>query len=492
LQEKLNSKTIIQNIIYNILGYIFPLVFAVLFLPIMIHKLGDERFGILNIAWILIGYFGFLDFGISKALTQIISFKLSTNLKEEIPIIFWTSILMMLGISILSTFFLIIFSHQIVAMFNITKEVHKEAINAVYVLAFSLPIVITSAGFRGLLEAFYKFKIISSIRIFLGVGTFTTPVLVLLFSNDISIIIASLVVVRLISWGIFLYYAIKTEPGLKTSVTFNLSIIKYIFSMGFWMSVSNVIGPLIIYIDRFLIGTLLSAAAITYYATPYEMITKLLLIPGAIIGVLFPAFAASFKTNTSETKNLLLNGIKFNMILLFPLILFVVGFSKEILTIWIGAEFAEKSYFILQILSTGVFLNAIAYIPFNFLQGIGKSEIAAKLNILELPVYTVLLFFTVKKFGLNGVAVIWVLRIIVDTIFLFYFSFQFIKSEVKEKYLLYEIFLCFLLLLSVVFLSNIYVRSLFIITVGIIFLAKNFSSIKLLLGKLFSKKVIIK
>src|ERR1700723_1921283 len=52
---------------------------------------------------------------------------------------------------------------------------------------------------------------------------------------------------------------------------------------GGWMTVSNIVGPLMVTLDRFLIAGLISVTAVAYYATPYELVTKLLLVPVAVV-----------------------------------------------------------------------------------------------------------------------------------------------------------------------------------------------------------------
>ncbi len=50
-----------------------PLLAGVLFVPFMLERLGNERFGVVTLIWALIGYFGLFDMGVGRALTVEIS-----------------------------------------------------------------------------------------------------------------------------------------------------------------------------------------------------------------------------------------------------------------------------------------------------------------------------------------------------------------------------------------------------------------------------------
>ena len=56
--------------LWNLLGMGLPTLVGVLVVPVMLHRLGDVRFGIVSIAWVLIGYLGVLDLGLGRALTR--------------------------------------------------------------------------------------------------------------------------------------------------------------------------------------------------------------------------------------------------------------------------------------------------------------------------------------------------------------------------------------------------------------------------------------
>lgn len=58
------------NIISNVTGMVLPMLVGVLTVPGLLQRLGHERFGVLALGWALVGYFGFLDLGMGRALTQ--------------------------------------------------------------------------------------------------------------------------------------------------------------------------------------------------------------------------------------------------------------------------------------------------------------------------------------------------------------------------------------------------------------------------------------
>lgn len=472
LNKLFSGTNVAKNTIYNLFGYGIPLLVAVALIPLLIKGLGEEKFGILSLCWVVIGYFSFLDFGIGRALTKIVAEKIGLNKTDEIPGFFWTSIFIMLAVSSVLSIVLIIFTPSLVSsIFNISKELHKESINTFYVLAASVPIVATTAGLRGVLEAYQKFGLINIIRINLGIFTFLAPLLCLILTNSLFWIVISLSAIRIIVWIVYLFQCFKVNERIKINkIRLNSSLIKLVFRLSGWMTVSNIVGPLMIHLDRFLIGALISATAVTFYATPYEVVTKLLLIPGALTAVLFPAFSTNYIINPDHTRKLFLRGIKFVFIFLFPIVLLLVTFANEGIVIWLGSNFAEKSTLVMQLLAVGVLLNSIAYIPFAFLQGIGKPEIPSLINLIELPFYIAAIWFAITQWGIKGAALVWLIRIVLDT-----GALLFISNKISSFHLLeipkFMLFLCLILILTIPFVVHgIYIKLLFVFIVLSIFI----------------------
>jgi O-antigen/teichoic acid export membrane protein len=209
--------------------------------------------------------------------------------------------------------------------------------------------------------------------------------------------------------------AARRYPWLTKVRPSHVSAIVPILRLGGWMSVSNIMSPLMVSLDRFLIGSLLSMAAVTYYATPYEMVTKLSFIPGAVAAVFFPAFAGTYTLDRPRTALLMDRAGRLLVAMIFPAILVLSTFARETLSLWIGGDFAQQSSLVLQILAIGVFVNSFAQVPFAIVQATGRPDLTAKLHLLELPLYASLIYVLSKRLGIAGVALAWSLRMVIDT-----------------------------------------------------------------------------
>ena len=354
-----------RNTVYNLLGQALPMLVALFAIPVLIKALGIDRFGVLTMVWLVLGYFNLFDMGLGRALTQIVSQKLGTNQTMEIPSLVWTSLPLLLLLGLVGALVMASLAPwAVMEALKIPVALQPETLNAFYVLAFSLPIVISAASLRGLLEAYRRFDLTNMVACTMGSFMFIAPLAVLPFSNNLALIAAIILLGRLIAWLANFLLVFHVIPGLRQGMKFKASLLRPLLQVGSWMTVSNLIGPIMVYMDRFLLGAFVSVAAVTYYATPFELATKLWLLPGALVGVLFPSFGATFYRDQGRTVELFSRGIKYIFLSMFPIILVIVTMAPEGLTLWLGADFAQHSFRVLQLIAIGVFVNSLAFVPF--------------------------------------------------------------------------------------------------------------------------------
>jgi O-antigen/teichoic acid export membrane protein len=443
------------------LGYGIPIIAALIFIPILINGLGNEKFGILNLAWMIIGYFSFFDFGIGKGLTKIVAEKISSDQADQIPVLFWTSLILMLMISSIIAVLLLFFVPFFVNLFNVSQNLKQETIYTFYVLCLSIPIVSTAAGLRGVLEAHLKFGTINVVRIVLGLFTFVGPIVCLVFTNSLLWIVIVLLIIRVLIWLWYLQICIKTNPGIKSKGVLDFKSIKPVIKFSAWISLVNIIGPVILYADRFIIGVLISATAISYYAVSYEVVSKLLLISGALVGVLFPVFSASYFSSPEVSKKIFLRGIKFIFLIIYPIVFLIVIFAFEGMGVWLGDNFADNSALILQLLAIGILFNSISSIPNNFFQGTGQPRIPALINLIELPFYLLAMWLTIKHWGIQGAAITYMVAAAADALIMFAFARRKFKVAFESHLNLLAFLLMIIILFVPFFLNSIQFKIIF-------------------------------
>jgi len=415
-----NSRLLARNAVINLLGSVAPLLVAIVTIPMLVTGLGTDRLGFLTVAWVLIGYFSLFDLGLGRALTKLVSEKLGSGDVAEVGALSWTALFLMAGLGLFGSVALALVAPWLSsAALKIPTELQGEARISLFLMAASLPFVIVTAGLRGLLEANQRFGLINALRVPMGVFNYVGPLLVLPFSTSLVPITAALVVGRILAFGGHLWICLSSIPHLG-GVRMERKYLRSLVSFGSWITLSNIVSPLMSYMDRFLVGALVSMTAVAYYVTPYEVVMKLGLLPAALLGVLFPAFSATIGVARDRTRLLLDRATRAIFLGIFPLALTIVTLAPEILDLWLGSEFAVSSTPVLRWLAAGILINSIAQIPYAVIQSAGRPDLVAKFHLAELPFYALMIVFLGTRWGIEGVAIAWTVRAAGDAVLLFW------------------------------------------------------------------------
>ncbi|MCL5778965.1 flippase [Limibaculum sp. FT325] len=406
--------------LWSFLGQGVPLLVALVTIPVLVAEYGTERFGVLALVWAAVGYFTLFDLGLSRALTQWVAGRTDRAEGSSLGSTIWTALLLMGLLGLLGGVALAAATPWLVeTVLTMPQELVGEARTSFLLVAASVPFLTFSQALRGILEAHLKFAIVNAVRIPLGSLTMLGPLFLLLFSDSLVPAVVVVVLSRVADGALYLWFCLGVQPELRERIRIQIPAVVPLMRFGGWMTVSNIVGPMMLFLDRFLIGSLVSVAATAFYATPYDIVTRLLIVPAAISAVLFPAFAAAAKSSDPRrTLRLFVSGLKYAFAALFPFVFLIVVFATELLDVWIGEEFARESATVLRILAIGVLVNCLAQIAFALIQGLGRADITAKFHLAEAPFYLVLLWWSVSRFGIEGAAAAWTIRVTADAVLL--------------------------------------------------------------------------
>ena len=414
------GRLLARNTVLNFIGQFLPAVVALFTVPFVIHRLGAERFGVLSLVALVLGYFSLLDFGVGRATTKFVAEALGKGeSREQISRIFWTSLALQGVLGTLGGLLLCASTPFLVRhVLTVPAELISQSETVFLLCSISVLVTLVTGTLSGLLEAHQRFDIVNALRTPSTIATYALPVVVLLLGGGLPAIVICLTVKSIVFALIFFFYCGRLlAGGGPRAVDFRLA--PTLFKFGSWLTAVYVLSAMVTYLDRFLIASRLSTTAVTYYAPPYEIVSRLWILPQSLFMTLFPAFAAMWGTQLTDLERLFCRSFKYLVLSASAAVALIIVLAHPLLLFWLGPEFAARSTLVLQLLAVGFLLNSQAWVPSTLLMSMGRPDLVAKLFLLEAPFYFVGAYWMIGKFGIVGAAAAWAIRGGVETIIFF-------------------------------------------------------------------------
>ncbi|HEY6867861.1 MAG TPA: flippase [Candidatus Eisenbacteria bacterium] len=396
----------------------------VLATPGVVHGLGDSGYGTLAVLVVVLGYFGVLDLGVSQATVKFVSSHLAREEVADVRRVVGTSLVANLALGVTGGIAIASLGPRaLIAILHLQGAARAEIGPALLLLGAALPFVLVQGTLQGVAGAHQRFLEINLIS---GAAAALQPLSALVLVRlgfGLTAVVLAYVVLRVLSAATFAIVLGRIEPELRLRPAFDRATFTRLLRFGGWVLVSSVVGPIMVNADRALIGWLLSAAAVTYYAVPNDVAGRLLIVSGSLTSVLFPAFSMQASAAPADdparapgaaSLGLLLRSAKLLLIVLVPAVVLLGAFAPDLFRIWMGAEFARRSPVVLQLLAAGVLVNSLAAMPYTALWGMGRPDVTAKFHLLELPLYLGACMLLIPRAGIEGAAIAWLLRVSLD------------------------------------------------------------------------------
>jgi len=404
---------------YNLIGALLPLSLSLFTIPLYISLIGEARYGVLAVAWLLLGYFGLFDLGLGRATAQRIA-ALGNSPSEQVSSTFWTALGM--NISLGTVGGLIIWPVAVYFFgnfFSVETALRPELAAAIPWLVLAVPLATLSGVLTGALEGRAKFLELNIVSVSSSVLIQLLPLAVVwVHGPDLAWILPAVILSRLVILSL-LFYRCHIHVFHGNTPTFSRAQAKGLLQFGGWVTVTSLVGPMMVILDRFVIGATLGAKAVTYYTVPFQLAERSNLLPSALTSALFPRLAA---VSSAEAERLATKAIYSLAVVMTPLILVGILLVEPFLRWWLSPDFASRAGLTAQILLLGFWINSFARVPYALLQAAGKPAVVAKCHLGELVPYLLLLYVGLHFWGLPGAAVVFGLRTFVDCALLMWFA----------------------------------------------------------------------
>lgn len=404
-----------RNTLWSLVGSGLPLVAAVALIPYTLGQLGSEAFGVLTLIWALIGYFSLFDLGVGRALTFELSKLSADTYTSEIPPILRAGLMLAGAAGILGALLMWTIALPLATKWlKISPQLQGEALLAFKISAVAVIFTTLTSSLTGALEGLQRFAASNLNKMFLGFCMFLLPPLsVALHGSSLVAIALYLTVARLLV--VVELLLMLRHFLLKKAIPLTRRHWRSLLNYGLWITVTGIVGPLMVYGDRLFVGAAVGASQLPLYAIPQEGLLKLLLIPAALCGALFPRFAS---LGTQQAANLYWENYRRVVIGMAGVCAMAAILAYPLLSLWLSRDFARTAQPIVVVLLLGIWFNSIALVPYTFIHACGAPKITAIFHLIELVLYVVALWVLSQKFGLIGAALAWVARVLLDLLLL--------------------------------------------------------------------------
>jgi O-antigen/teichoic acid export membrane protein len=404
-----------RDSIVSLLGNVCTGAVVLVSVPLLLHKIGDARYGTLTLIWIIAGYAGLLDFGLSRATALYIA--RADSLRSHSDIL-WSAVWLSGAIGLVFGATAALFGGDILRVVASTS-VETELLPIVPWIAALIPLALLNGVFVGALEGRQKFLPVN-------IGQVLTTVLMQLFPTvsayligpELTSIVPAAVLARLLStillFGIAVSAAVPARPRLV-----NGAVARVLLSQGGWFSLAGILGTLLATVDKFLIGGLVGASAVAHYSVPESVVRRTSQVPLSMVRTLFPRLTS---LEEQASKALAERGLELVILIMTPIAVVAILGVRAFLTIWVGDEFSVVSAPIGALIALGLWFNSVAFVPDIYLQARGRASISVLCSAIELLPHLLLLYVGLTKFGLLGGAIALLLITILDMILLVQFA----------------------------------------------------------------------
>ncbi len=411
----------------------FLVVFAAM--PILVRILGKEGFGLFSLAWVILGYMAILDLGVSRAATKFISEHLSQQQLSSVERVCRTAITSNLILGMAGGAVVLFAAPWLtIHLFRIPTSLQGEARIALEALALSIPVLLAQAVLRAILSSYQRFGWINLVNS--GAVTLQWGSAALLAFQGVSLgrIVIVCVFFRALATVAYAIVLASIDANFLRPGFADLRDLGRLLRFGGWVSISQLMTPILIYLDRILIASLTSLAAMAVYVIPYEVIARVRVIPSSLVNALFPSLSEHSVTRSRhEHLRLYSESLRYMLLILFPVFLVLSFMGADIISLWIGPDYAAAGGIVLRILAIGALLNSMSYVPYAALIAFGRPDLPAKFHLAELPLYLLVSLWLIPRWGIAGAAVAVALRLTADAIALLWAAAKYVDCTASYR-----------------------------------------------------------
>ena len=396
------NRSIFRNVLYGVASWILPLGLSFVATPIIVRTLGHEDYGIYALILGVIGYTFNLSF--ARAITKYIAEYRASGESEKIRDAVSASFFINTAVGAIGAVTICLLSKWlVVGIFQIAPEDQNKAITSLYFSALIIFFLLFNQIFISILQGIHRFDIYSKISNFYNLTMLGGNIALAFYGYGILSLLGWNILVSVLTAIIYVVSARRYLP--EFGITFNLKFdyLKLILRYSAGIIGYQILANVLLLFERIWITRQLGSENLTYYVIPMTLAIYIHGFISSIILVVFP-LASELKDNREKLLRLYTKANKVVCFFVVFLATSMIVESRLFLTVWLGADFAEKSTLLLITHTVTFSLLAILAVSWQMTEGLGYPSYNTFIFTICLIINVLVMVGLTKDFGNMGVA----------------------------------------------------------------------------------------
>jgi len=394
----------LANSIAVFLGWLIPTAIFMFLTPYIVNNLGKEAYGIFTLTSVLTGYVSFMNLGFGEAVTKHTAQYAALDDWKNLTRTVSAGLIIFTFVGIAGGMLLLALSYWLVlSVFNIPLELSGAAVFVIRLAGLGFFLNMLTALLEGLAMGMNHFEIPNIIRIFRVSLSSLFMVLALINGRGLPGVMAGNILGQFITTTVsgFVTFRLVPRPRLQGAI----SHIPELFAFGKYVFLSRGINTVTSQIGSTVLGIFSTMTSLTYFDIPTKIIHVGMEVFQRLFEQLFPLSAG---LNSQGKRDLLsrifVNIIRWQIILVLPILLLVLFFGRFALRFWIGEDFVSNSYSILIVTVIYQIISVLTGVPCQYALGLGRPDYPTWFSLVRLVLIGAVIYPLIRLFEATGVA----------------------------------------------------------------------------------------
>ena len=394
-----------RNALFNFAGGALPAIVSLATIPLIVHGLGDEAYGLFALIVAIVGYFSLIDVNVTAGSTKYVSSYAATTDQRGIDqtVTFGLSAYAVIGvIGAVCIFFAAPFLVR--RVFSVPAHLIDTGELSLRIAAFGFLFGQLQAYLNSIPQALLRYDVSSRAEMTFGALVPLGTVALLQLGFGLPEIIAFRVLASAVNCIVLCLLVLRLLPALRWSRP-DRELTRSLMRFTGYSFLSRVAAVTYAHADKLIIGAVVGVRALAYYTVAATLANRVLGLTFRLSSVLFPsASALDARGETTRLRALYLKATRYVSFVNGSVLVLVAVFADAILHYWIGPEFARNGARILILIAVGQFVDSLTNIPSLVNDGLGHPQISGSMAFLRACIGLIAIYALVHMYGVEGAA----------------------------------------------------------------------------------------